>query len=127
MGVLVPAARSAVRWILLYAFLFSRVLSKQTSYVPQHHRVEEHPDVSKMAVGLSGKHFAGVRKVCVGTSQRPNLRFSPPAASRTGCFGRAAPQIARFKVQNDYHPCKALTPRCSQDPAVCRSAVEMWR
>jgi hypothetical protein len=46
--------------------LSSLGFSKQTSYVSRH-RVE-HSDVSKMAVARGGKHFAGVRKVWVGTS-----------------------------------------------------------
>jgi hypothetical protein len=65
-GVLVPAARPAVCGILLYVCLSSLGFSKQTSYVSRH-RVE-HSDVSKMAVARGGKHFAGVRKVWVGTS-----------------------------------------------------------
>lgn len=94
--VLVQAARPDVCYILLYACLSRCGHPKHTSYVPRHR--EEHLNVSMTAVGLCGKHVAGVGKVWVGTSQRPTLRFSPPAASQTGCFGRAAPQIARFEV-----------------------------
>lgn len=62
----VEAAQWAVRYLVLYAFLADHRLTKQTPYVSRH-RVE-HSDVSKMAVAPSSKHFAGVRKVWVGTS-----------------------------------------------------------
>jgi hypothetical protein len=92
----VQGARPTVCYILLCAQLSSSALPKQVLSVSRHQ--EEHANVSPMAVAPSSKHFAGVRKVWVGTSWRPKLGFSPPAASQTRCLGRAAPQLARIEV-----------------------------
>jgi len=61
----VSTARPTVCCILLCAHLSSRELSKQDSCAPQHR--EEYPDVIRMVVVYSSKHFGGVRKMLVGT------------------------------------------------------------
>jgi hypothetical protein len=109
----VQGARPTVSCILLYAHLSSSALPKQILCVSRHQ--EEHSNVSPMAVAPSSKHFAGVRKVWVGTSWRPKLGFSPSARPHRGTG------------KNDYNPCKVFTPRRFQNPARCRSAVETWR
>jgi hypothetical protein len=80
-----------------------------------------------MAVAHSSKHFAGFRKVWVDTSKRSELGFSPPAASQTGCLGRAAPQIARFEVPAGISTIPAKR-SCHDLSDTCQTllAVETW-
>lgn len=51
------------------------------------------------------------------------------ALCRSRFYGRAGPQLRALLStgRNDYHPCKALTPRYHRKTGSCSAAVETWR
>jgi hypothetical protein len=79
---------------------------KHTPYVPRH--LEEHPDASQIVVLSTLQGFEKYGSVLRSAQIRGSARQPP---SQTGCFGRAAPQLACFEVPTGTITTPAKHPR----------------